>query len=246
MDEPISVRQWQKLYRTGSFDYSDYSTLERLGWRSWEFSAKTLADRTKQLSQVVMGITSPYILDNFSISFRRLPTRFRKLYDEVGFCALREENNDKTFLVLLNNPYYRRKWSLFTGRYGEDAPEFDCWDVRELLEYIAQISPELERNMISPIVAEKRAASVYAHIFHGESGEISIYRDGDHRYSFRAKRDGREHIIIVSSDRKDLPSGFLPEQAAFIKGLYVYSPDPRFPIPQKAESKTSKREEVER
>ena len=246
MDEPISVRQWQELYRTGSFDYSDYSTLERLGWRSWEFSAKTLADRTKQLSQVVMGITSPYILDNFSISFRRLYTRFGKLYDEVGFCALRAEDNDKTFLVLLNNPYYRRKWSLFTGRYGEDAPEFDCWDVRELLVYIAQISPELEQNVKSPIVAEKRAAMVYAHIFHGESGETSIYRDGDHRYSYRAKRDGREHIIIVSSDRKDLPSGFLPEQVAFIKGLYVYSPDPRFPIPQRTESKSFKRGELER
>ena len=246
MNEHRSVRQWQELYRAGGLDYSDYSTRERLGWRSWEYPAKTLADRTKQLSQVVMGITSPYILDNFCVSFRRLPTRFRKLYDEVGFCALREDDDDKTFLVTLNNPHHRRKWSLFTGRYGEDAPEFDCWDVRELLEYIVQISPELERNIKSPIVAEKRAASAYARIFHGESGEFAIYRDGDRRYSFRARRDGREHIMMVASDLNDAPPGFLPEQAVFIRGQYVYSPDPRFPIPQKTENKSFKRKEIER
>lgn len=143
-EERVPVRQWQALYRTGAFYTSEYSAMEKAGWYNWNCSSESLAERLKNLANVVMGVTHPFILDHYFILCRNLSSRFGKLYDEVGFVPLVEEEQRKCFWITLDDPYHRKKWSLFTGRYGDDAPEFDCGDIQTLLQYINRIASELE------------------------------------------------------------------------------------------------------
>ena len=181
-EERVPVRQWQALYRTGAFYTSEYSAMEKAGWYNWNCSSESLAERLKNLANVVMGVTHPFILDHYFILCRNLSSRFGKLYDEVGFVPLVEEEQRKCFWITLDDPYHRKKWSLFTGRYGDDAPEFDCGDIQTLLQYINRIASELEQDLMVPFVQEKRAAARYAHRFRGEPGEVRIYRNGEHQY----------------------------------------------------------------
>ena len=98
-EERVPVRQWQALYRTGAFYTSEYSAMEKAGWYNWNCSSESLAERLKNLANVVMGVTHPFILDHYFILCRNLSSRFGKLYDEVGFVPLVEEEQRKCFWI---------------------------------------------------------------------------------------------------------------------------------------------------
>lgn len=70
MRENISVRQWQELYRMGAFREKSRSVQIEAGWYDWFCRDEGLAGRLKQLAPVVMGITDPFILDNFYVWFK--------------------------------------------------------------------------------------------------------------------------------------------------------------------------------
>lgn len=80
-----------------------------------------------------------------------------------------------------------------------------------------------------PFVQEKRAAARYAHRFRGEPGEIRIYRNGEHQYSYRSKLDGQEHTIIVTADLKDTPPSFILGQVERYRELYVFGAELSIP-----------------
>lgn len=246
-EERVSVRQWQALYRAGAFRTSEYSAMEKAGWYYWDCSSELLAGRLKKLAGVVMGVTHPFILDHYFVLCRNLSSRFDKLYDEVGFVPLVEDDQRKCFWVTLNDPYHRKKWSLFTGRYGEDAPEFDCGGIQTLTRYINGIASELEQDRMVPFIQEKRVAARYAHRFYGEPGEISIYRNGAHQYSYRSKLDGREHVIMVTADLKDTPPGFVSGHAKQYRGFYLYCPeDTELAAPGRKQPKPLRKNGVQR
>ena len=98
----LLVRQWQELYRAGAFQTPDYIEMEKAGWYHWNCDYESLAVRLKKLVPVVMGITQPFILDNYSVLFRNLSSRFGKLHDEVGFVPLDETANKKCFWVIVS------------------------------------------------------------------------------------------------------------------------------------------------
>lgn len=246
-EERVSVRQWQALYRAGAFHTSDYSEMEKAGWYHWNCSSESLAGRLKKLAKVVMGVTHPFILDHYFILCRNLSSRFDKLYDEVGFVPLVEADQRKCFWVTLDDPYHRRKWSLFTGRYGEDAPEFDCGDIRVLIQYINKIAPELEQDLMVPFDQEKRAAAGYAYRFHREPGEVRAYRDGEHQYSYRSNLDGREHVVMVTADLNDTPPDFVSDHAEQYRGFYLYCPeDAELAAPDRDQPRPPRKKRIQR
>lgn len=241
----FSVRQWQELYRAGAFDEPDCSVQMDAGWYNWMCGTDSLPGRLKKLAKLVMGVTDPYILDNYYILCANHSSRFNRLYDSVGFISLLEENQLKSIDITLDDPCHRKKWSLFTLRYDLEsyAPEFDCQDVRKMIRYVNRIGPELEQDIVPPFVNERRAVEVYAHKRRGEPWEIPVYRDGEHCYTYKSRQDGREHTVIVTPDLAAPLPGFIPEEAVPItdlyitcperlKGLYVYCPeDAGVPLP---------------
>lgn len=147
MSDEISVRQWQEQFRAGAFSAKDTATQCAAGWETWACQNSALAGRLKKIAPVVMGITEPYILDNFYIWFRNNGTDFplSLTYDDVRFEPLIGERNGKYFIIILDSPYERFKWALYTERRGFFIPEFQCAKVSDMSQYIDAIAPELER-----------------------------------------------------------------------------------------------------
>ena len=225
MSDRLSVRQWQEQFLDGAFDKPDCSVQMDAGWYTWVCSTDSLPGRLKKLAKLVMGVTDPYILDNYYILCANFSSRFNKQCDAVGFVPFLEENQLKSIDVTLDDPRHRKKWSLFTWRYGLDGPEYDHANVRQMIRYINKIGPELERDITPPFVGERRAVEVYAHKRHGEPWEIPVYRNGEHCFTYKSRQDGKEHVVMVTSDLTAPPPGFLPEQSVPVTDIYIHCPE---------------------
>jgi len=245
--DELSVRQWQEKFRAGAFN--DVDSMEEAGWYHENCPYETLPTRLKKLAKVVMGVTYPFILDHYHILCRNVSSRFGKTYDEVGFSPLDEADSHRIFGVSVDNPYHRKKWTLFTARYRFDSPEYDCARVQKMIDYINMIGPELEQGIKPSFAAECQAVEIYAYRQCGRHHEIPVYRDGEHLYSYISEQDGVEHRVIAVTNLEDLPPGFAVDQVEQIKGLYIYRPEDAeisLPTPKKAVNKSHKRKGVER
>ena len=67
MIDELSVRQWQEQFRAGAFDAKDIHIQCTAGWCDWFCQDEALAGRLKKIARVVMGITDPFILDNYYV-----------------------------------------------------------------------------------------------------------------------------------------------------------------------------------
>ena len=195
-----------------------------------------------------MGITDPFILDNYYVWFKNNCPLSGPLYDDVRFEPLSGERDRKYFVVSLDSPHERTKWALVTERYGFDAPEFECRDIREMVKYINSIGPELQQDIKPPFIAEKDAVTAYARQ-RGEPEGIHIYREGNHHYSYTSRQDRRKRTVMAVASLEDAPPGFAAEQAESIKGMHVYCPEEAgkaLPAQQQTADKSHKRKETER
>ena len=244
----LSVRQWQEKYQAGAFNAADRYTQCKSGWYDWSCQDHALVERMKKISKVVMGITDPFILDNYYVWFKNNRSLDGPLYDDVRFEPLSGERDGKYFVVTLDNPRERFKWSLITERYGFETPEFECGDIREMVGYINRIGSELQQGIKPPFIAEKNAVAAYA-IRQGEPEGVPIHREGNHCYSYISHRDKSNRTVMAVFSLEDAPSGFAVEQAEDINGLHVYCPEDAgkdLPAPKQAQKKSHKRKEPER
>ena len=142
----ISVRQWQERYRAGDFSSRDRAVQCEAGWYDWFCRDEALAGRLKKISGAVLGITDPFILDNYYVWFKNNCPLNGPLYDDARFEPLSGEHDGKHFVITLDSPHEQMKWVLYTERYGYDAPEFGCGNVRDIIKYINTIAPELAQG----------------------------------------------------------------------------------------------------
>ena len=232
MPDELSVRQWQEQFRAGAFNLQDRYTQCRAGWYDWFCQDHALAGRLKKIGRVVMGITDPFILDNYYVWFKNNCPLNGPLYDDARFEPLSGNRDGKYFVISLDSPHERMKWALVTERYGFDAPEFDCRDIREMIRYVNSIGPELQKGVIPPFIAEKDAATAYARQ-RGEPEGLHIYRDGEHHYSYTSRKDRRKRTVLAAASLEVAPVGFVPEQAHAVKGMYLYcTEDVGIPLPE--------------
>ena len=104
MRDNVSVRQWQALYRAGAFSSKARTVQIEAGWYDWFCRDESLAGRLKQIAPAVMGITDPFILDNFYVWFKNNCPLNGPLYDDVRFEPLSGDRDGKYFLVIKDSP----------------------------------------------------------------------------------------------------------------------------------------------
>ena len=242
----ISVRQWQERFRAGDFSSRDRSVQCEAGWYDWFCRDEALAGRLKKLSGVVLGITDPYILDNYYVWFKNNCPVSGPLYDDVRFEPLSGERDGKYFVISLDSPHEQMKWALFTERYGYDAPEFECGNVRDMVKYVNAIAPELAQGIRPPFVKEKEAVGAYVRQHEGKDA-YCIRREGEHRFTYLSSCDWKYRPIAVSTTLDDIPEVFDAGQAEKHDGLYVFwSEAPALDKADHAVQQEQRRKEQER
>ena len=238
MDEHISVREWQERFKNGTF-----ANAEQAGWNDFLYPEE---DRSAQaLAHLAMRITHPFILDQYYLEFSQHFTDSGRAYGDVCSTPLNEDIGNR-FLVFLDSPRGRAKWSLVTIRFGAGGPEFECGNVQKMSGHINHtLGPELEQGIKPPFIAEKFAVEVYAGIC-GEPSSPRVYREGEHCYSYTSFLDGRQRVAMTSARAEDVPPGFVSGE---IRGVYVWhveSAEKQRILSQTKPRKSSKRKEAER
>ena len=221
----MSVREWQKRFRAGDFSSRDRAVQCEAGWYDWFCRDDALAGRLKKISSVVLGITDSFILDNYYVWFKNNCPLSGPLYDDVRFEPLSGERDGKYFVVALDSPHEQMKWALVTERYGYDAPEFECSNVRDMVRYINAIAPELEQGIQPPFVQEKKAVEEYVRQ-HETKDAYCVRRNGEHLFTYQSSIDWNYRPVAVSATPEDVPHGFPTEQAEKHKDLYVFPKEP--------------------
>lgn len=243
MLDELSVRQWQEKFRAGAFHAQDRYTQCQAGWYDWFCRDEALAGRLKKIGRVVMGITDPFILDNYYVWFKNNCPASGPLYDDVRFDPLSGERNGKYFVISLDSPHERAKWVLTTERYGYDAPEFECGNIRDMVRYVNALGQELATGIVPDFVREKDALA--RHIEQQlELQHVPIFRDGSHQFEYRLPRErGFKRAVVVSS-LDDLPSDILAEQAVAVGKFLVHAPDIDDAAPVVQQNKAQRKEVV--
>lgn len=216
----ITVRQWQELYRTGTFAADDQDTRELAGWS--DFNDPLSDRRVKSLSKLVLGITHPFVLDSYHVYFVEHWPNVGPRYGSVCFYSLAKDRFQCLFSVDLDYPYAREKWALSTMRYGEGESEFECGHIRRMIRYIHVMAGELEQDVKPPFWAEKAAAQQFVYEHLPNCGYTILRREGEHSYSTWERDSDRRIILHVAASLEDTPPGFQAEDAVPMRGLYVF------------------------
>lgn len=242
MSNEITVREWQKQFSAGAFDAKDFATQCRAGWYDWFCQDRALAGRLKKIGRVVMGITEPYILDNYYVWFKNNCPVVGGLYDDVRFEPIGGERDGKYFVVSLDCPYESSRWNLFTERFQDlGVAEFGCENIRDMIQYVNNMGHELEQNITPEIVLEGQAVREYLERHHGDINNGRLSRESQCSYTYRYKGtvNGKDIIcessVIAVKDPKNAPPDFDAGKALLIKGFHVYSPqEAEKPVPDRA------------
>ena len=164
----MSVRQWQERFRAGDFSSKDRAVQCEAGWYDWFCQDDALAGRLQKLSKVIMGITDPYILDNYYVWFKNNCPLSGPLYDDVRFEPLHGDRNGRYFVVIRDSPHETHKWTIYTERHGFEQPEFTCANVRDMNCCFAATQAEMALPPSSP-----RKGSRYMAYFGGSHRAVS-------------------------------------------------------------------------
>ena len=143
----ISVREWQQRYKAGAYDDKARDVQIAAGWYDWFCPDDSLSGRLKKIAPVVMGITEPFILDNYYVWFKNNCPVIGPLYDDVRFELLNGQRDGKYFLVSRASPHEKKLWALTTERFGFKEPEYECQKVRDMVAYINRLGYELEHGI---------------------------------------------------------------------------------------------------
>ena len=216
----LSIREWQQRYRAGDFRSPDVDVQREAGWCSWFCRNDVLAKRLKKLAGAVMGVKAPFLLDNYCVLFVNDRPPHGIVYDKVYFEPLSDGPDGRRFFVSLDYPQELSKWTLFTQRYGYDAPEFCCGQVREMASYLNGIASELEVGLEPGFVTEKRAIAAYVRQREGQA-PACVRREEEHVFSYRSARDGRYRSVFAAAAPEKLPAGSPADQTEQWGDLYL-------------------------
>ena len=134
----MSVRTWQERFRAVDFSIRDRAVQCEAGWYDWFCRDDALAGRLKKISGVVLGITDPFILDNYYVWFKNNCPLNGPLYDDFRICSI--ENGNVQLTVQFGCCWNEARYAVFgrtpDGEGHWEKPLFKTDSSRELVRWL--------------------------------------------------------------------------------------------------------------
>ena len=131
----ISLREWQKNFKNGCYDYNNFQTMVRAGWYDWFCKDTSLYNKLKKMGPTICKIKDggKVNLDKTYVFFKNNCPMTGPLYDQFKICDI--ETGDVIYCISIDSPWDNKRYAVNCKGFW-DKPVVEFGTSRELIGWL--------------------------------------------------------------------------------------------------------------